>query len=458
MYKEDTIAAIATPAGEGGVGIVRMSGPDAEGIAQAIFCRSGGKNGKLKSHTLYHGTIRDPKSSKIVDEVLLTIMRKPRSYTGEDVVEVHCHGGVFVVRRALELVLSQGARHAEPGEFTKRAFLNGRLDLAQAEAVRDLILARTEKAAELALSQIKGALSDWVGDLREELIDIVVQVEAAIDFPDEEVELLEPPLLISKIEALREKISTITGTYEWGKLFREGAKVCICGRPNVGKSSLLNALLGEPRVIVTPLPGTTRDIIEESINLDGLPVVLWDTAGIRTTGDEAEQIGVALSLQHIAKSEAVMVVLDASVSLSAEDHVFLSFIKSKRSLIVLNKHDLEQQIDIEQLDRLVGNQKFVSVSATRGDGLQELKQSLRELILHVDVEPGLVLTNLRHKSALVRGNQALADAVSALSQKRSAELIAVTLQEARQCLEEVIGSVQDEDILERIFTEFCIGK
>jgi tRNA modification GTPase len=297
-----------------------------------------------------------------------------------------------------------------------------------------------------------------VSDLREELIDIAVQVEAAIDFPDEDVELLESPVLIARVAALKEKISVITDSYEWGKLFREGAKVCLCGRPNVGKSSLLNALLGEQRVIVTALPGTTRDIIEESINLDGLPVILWDTAGIRETGDEAERMGVDLSLQHIAKSDAVVVVLDGSMALSAEDQVFLSSISAKRSLVALNKGDLEQQINRQQLEQLVGSKEIVSVSATRGDGLHELKQSLRELILRVDVEPALVLTNIRHKSALLRGEQALADAVSALSAGRSPELIAVTLQEARHCLEEVVGAVHNEDILERIFTQFCLGK
>jgi tRNA modification GTPase len=358
----------------------------------------------------------------------------------------------------LGLVLSYGARHAEPGEFTKRAFLNGRLDLAQAEAVRDLILARTETGADLALRQVQGALSSWVGDLREELLDVVVHVEAAIDFPDEEIELLERPALISKVKALRNEISAITDTYEWGRLFRDGAKVCICGRPNVGKSSLLNALIGEQRVIVTPIPGTTRDVIEESINLDGLPVVLWDTAGIRDTGDEVEQIGVNLSRQHIARAEAVVVVLDGSASLSAADHVFLSSMDGKRGVIVLNKSDLEPKLDVDQLKQLVGNRKLISVSATRGDGLHELKRSLRELILHVDAEPPVVLTNLRHKSALLRGNQALADTVSALSEGRSAELVAVTLQEARQCLEEVVGAVHNEDILERIFTQFCLGK
>ena len=458
MYKEDTIAAIATPAGEGGVGIVRVSGPDAERIAAALFVRAEGKNGRLKSHMLHYGTIRDPKSDKILDQVLLTIMRKPRSYSGEDVVEVHCHGGVFVVQRILGLVLAQGARHAEPGEFTKRAFLNGRLDLAQAEAVLDLIVARTEKGADLALSQIKGELSDWIGDLREQLLDILAQVEAAIDFPEEEIELLERPSLIAKIDALREKINIITDTYEWGRLFREGAKVCICGRPNVGKSSLFNALLGEERVIVTPIPGTTRDVIEESINLDGLPVVLWDTAGIRDATDKVERIGVNLSREHLEKSEAVVVVLDGSASFGDEDRIFLSSTTKKMGLIAINKIDLEQKVDRDQLRQIVGDKKIVTVSASQGHGIQELRISLRKLILHTDMEPSFVLTNLRHKSALLCGEQALADAGLALYETQPPELVAVALQQARESLEEVVGVIQKDDVLELIFSKFCIGK
>jgi tRNA modification GTPase len=458
MYKEDTIAAIATPAGEGGVGIVRVSGPDAERIAAMLFVRDEGKNGRLKSHMLHYGTVRDPKTDKILDQALLTVMRKPRSYTGEDVVEVHCHGGVLVVQRILGLVLSQGARHAEPGEFTKRAFLNGRLDLAQAEAVLDLIAARTEKGVDLALSQITGELSNWVSDLRAELLDILAQVEAAIDFPEEEIELLERPALITKIDALRNKIIAITDTYEWGRLFREGAKVCICGRPNVGKSSLFNILLGEERVIVTPIPGTTRDVIAESINLDGLPVVLWDTAGIRDTADQVERIGVDLSREYLKKSEVVIVVLDGSASLTHEDKVFLSSTVKKRGLIAINKTDLEQRVDRDQLRQIAGDKSLVTVSATRGYGIQELKRSLRELILPLDMEPSIVLTNLRHKSALVCGEQALADAVLALSEMRPPELVAVTLEQARESLEEVIGLVRNEDILELIFSKFCIGK
>jgi tRNA modification GTPase len=384
MYREDTIAAIATPAGEGGIGIVRISGPDAERIATALFVRATAENGTLKSHMLHYGTIRDPKTDKNLDQVLLTIMRKPRSYTGEDVVEVHCHGGVFVVRRILGLILSEGARHAEPGEFTKRAFLNGRVDLAQAEAVLDLIEARTERGADLALSQIKGELSNWVGDLREELLDILAQVEAAIDFPEEDIEFLDRPGLISKIDGLRRKIIGITDTYDWGRLIREGVRICICGRPNVGKSSLFNALLGAERVIVTPTPGTTRDVIEESINLDGLPVVLWDTAGIRETMDQVEQIGVNLSRQHFDKSEAVLVVLDGSEPLIADDRVFLSSTEKKKGLIVINKIDLERAVDLDELRQVAGDKKFVMVSARHGQGVEDLRSSLRELVLPIE--------------------------------------------------------------------------
>jgi tRNA modification GTPase len=458
MYGEDTITAIATPPGEGGVGIIRLSGPDAERIAATVFVRSQGKNGKLKSHRLYHGTIREPNTDKALDEVLLTVMRKPRSYTGEDVVEVHCHGGAFVVRRVLALMLSQGARHAEPGEFTKRAFLNGRLDLAQAEAVLDLIVARTERGADLALRQISGELSNWVVDLREELLDVLAQVEAAIDFPEEEIELLDRPGLIAKISDIRDKISAISNTYEWSRLIREGAKVCICGRPNVGKSSLLNALLGEERVIVTPIPGTTRDVIEESINLDGLPVVLWDTAGIRDAADEVERIGVNLSLHHIDKADAVIVVLDGSTSLTEEDSVFLTSLTNKKSVIVINKSDLEQRVGYDQLQRLIGAKNFVEVSATRGSGIQKLKRVLRNAILDTEVEPSFAITNLRHRAALLRGEQALAEAVLSLSQMQAPELVSINLEQAKENLEEVIGSVGKDEVLERIFSKFCIGK
>lgn len=458
MYREDTIAAVATPAGEGGIAIVRISGPDAKRIAKEIFCRSGGRNGALRSHTLHYGAIREPKSGAVLDEVLLALMRKPRSYTGEDVVEVHCHGGPFVVRQILELILCCGVRHAEPGEFTKRAFLNGRMDLAQAEAVLDLIRARTDKGAQIALAQVRGELSKWVAELREEMVDILVQVEAAIDFPEEEIELLKRDELAARIEALRKKISGLVDSYDWGRLFRDGARVCIAGKPNVGKSSLFNALVGAERVIVTPVPGTTRDVIEEGINLGGLPVVLWDTAGIRDTIDQVEKIGVDFSRRRLAEADASLVVLDGSSVLTAEDHFILEAIKEKRALIVLNKADLPQRLDIALAKEAASEKQVITISAKEGTGLDKLNRALRELLLGVESEPPIVVTNLRHKSALERAEESLREAAVTLRTGLPPEIVAVALQEASEGLEEIIGKVSSSDILERIFVNFCIGK
>ena len=458
MYREDTIAAIATPPGEGGVAIVRISGVDAEAIAARTFVRPAGKNGRLKSHTLYHGSIRDSQRDQVLDEALLTIMRRPRSYTGEDVVEIHCHGGTFVVGRILGLVLREGARQAEPGEFTKRAFLNGRIDLAQAEAVLDLIRARTEKGADLALDQVSGVLSQWVAQLRDELLDILVQTEAAIDFPEEEIELLRRPELIGKIRGLVEKISDISGTYDWGKLYREGARVCICGRPNVGKSSLLNALLGENRVIVTPVAGTTRDVIEESISLDGLPAVLWDTAGIRESDNDIERIGVDLSLQHVARADAVLAVVDGSEPFATEDEVLLAGIPSEKVLLAVNKLDLPQRLDARDLERLAGSSTVRSISARTGEGIPQLKKSLRDLLIDREMETSIAITNLRHRSALQRSASSLSRAASSLVESYAPEFVAMDLNEARVALEEITGVIHTDDILERIFANFCIGK
>ncbi len=458
MYQRDTIAAIATPPGEGGVAIIRISGADAEPIATRMFFRSQGRNGKIQSHRLYHGSIRDPNSGIILDEVLITVMRHPRSYTGEDVVEVHCHGGAFLVRRILGVILTQGARQAEPGEFTKRAFLNGKVDLAQAEAVLDLIRARTAKAAELAFMQASGELSKHVVELRDELLDIMVQVEAAIDFPEEEIELLQRPQLVTKVNDLRKKIGAILDTYEWGRLFREGAKVCICGRPNVGKSSLLNCLLGAERVIVTPIPGTTRDVIEESINLNGLPVILWDTAGIRETKDRVEQLGVAQSRQHLERADAAVVVLDGSEPATQDDYRLLRAVSEKKILVAINKSDLPQRLDANELCRLVNGMPTVYIAAKHGTGVDDLKAALRGMILDQKTEPGFAVSNVRHQSELLRSAAALDLATNALAESQPPELIAVDLHEAARALDEIVGAISTDNILERIFENFCVGK
>ena len=456
MYKEDTIAAVATPPGEGGIAIVRISGPDAEQIVGSIFYQNRGTVGRLKSHTLYHGKIRDPRSDTVLDEVLLTVMRKPRSYTGETVAEIHCHGGVFLVREILRVILSQGARHAEPGEFTKRAFLNGRIDLAQAEAVLDLIQARTQRGVSLAIKQVEGGISDWVDGMRESLLSCIVQVEAAIDFPEEEIELLQRHELVQKIAEFRDKIHSIIATYEWGRLHREGARVCICGRPNVGKSSLLNALVGEERVIVTPVPGTTRDVVEESINLGGLPVVLWDTAGLRETVDQVESIGVDLSKRYIDRADLVMLVLDGSHELTADDESLLKNI-NKRIAIVVNKDDLRRKLNQKSIEPFQTTGLY-SVSAKLGTGIEALKNGLRDSLLGAHAEAPIVITNLRHKSALIRCDNALKNAQTSLDRNHSAEFVAVDLNDAKEALEEIIGKIDTQYILEHIFSNFCIGK
>ncbi len=458
MYKEDTIAAVATPVGEGGIAIVRVSGPKAERIGQDIFQRGASGNGRLQSHKLHHGTICDPKNGKVLDDVLTTLMRRPHSYTGEDVLEVHCHGGSFVARQILETVLNCGARHADPGEFTKRAFLNGRLDLAQAEGVLDLIHARTKTGMQLAVGQVRGELSKWMEELREELIGIMVQVEAAIDFPEEELELLKRDELAGKIGSLMRKISVIIDSYEWGRLYREGVRVCIAGRPNVGKSSLLNALLGEERVIVTPIPGTTRDFIEESLNLDGLRIVLWDTAGIREGKDEMEKAGVGFSLKKLAEAQGFILVLDGSSPLTQEDRAIMAQVHGKKGIMVVNKSDLPNKLPIKELKCLAPSHKVISISAKNCEGINELKKTLRSCFLGEHPEPEIVVTNLRHKTALDKSATSLLEASKSLRREMPPEMVAVDLQDANQYLGEVTGIITNNDILERVFSQFCIGK
>ena len=456
MYEEDTISAVATAAGDGGVAIIRISGPDAERIALEIFVPAQAGRSDFESHHLYYGIIRDPKRDQVLDQVLLAIMRKPQSYTGEDVVEIHCHGGSFLVRQILSLVLLHGARHAEPGEFTKRAFLNGRIDLAQAEGVLELIRAQTDKGLELAVQQTSGELSKWVHHLREELLDNLVEIEAAIDFPEEEIELLQRQDLARKIGALKAKLDEIIASYEWGQLFREGARVCICGRPNVGKSSLLNALLGHDRVIVTPVAGTTRDIIEESVNLAGLPVVLWDTAGIRDTADEIEKIGVDRSRQHVEKADALLILLDGSEELTDEDRQLLGAAGGRKALIVINKSDLPPRLMDDEVAK--GAIPVLHISARTSEGIPELRHRLRALLLGSNIEPPIILSNLRHRNALAVSARALEHARASLLDSWAPEFVAVDLNEAREGLEEIIGVIQNDDILERIFSNFCIGK
>ena len=455
MYRADTIAAIATPPGEGGVAVVRLSGPDARRIGTEILSRG---DVDWESHRLYYGKVRDPDGGSVVDEVMFAFLREPRSYTGEDTVEIHCHGAPVVIRQVLGLALACGARHAEPGEFTKRAFLNGRLDLAQAEAVLDLIRSRTDKAAGVALGQMEGGLSQEVQELREQLVDTLVQVEAAIDFPEEEIELLQRQELGRKVAGVVDRISALVDSYEWGRLIREGVRVCIVGRPNVGKSSLLNALLGVERAIVTATPGTTRDFIEETVNLNGLPVVLWDTAGIRDRTEGVEQIGIDVTLKRLEESQGCMLVVDGSSPLAAEDLDVIERVRERPGLVVINKSDLPRELDGSAVSRHLTGLRQVEVSALTGQGLDMLKDALRECFLDSAEEPEVVVTNVRHKAALERARASLVEVHRAVNEGMPPDIVAVDLQEARDSLEEIIGTVTNDDILDRIFSQFCIGK
>ena len=455
MYRADTIAAVATPPGEGGVALVRLSGPDAERIGKEVLVR---KDLDWESHRLYYGRVRDPDRETVVDEVMFAFLRQPSSYTGEDTVEIHCHGGPYVVRQVLGLVLARGARHAEPGEFTKRAFLNGRLDLTQAEAVLDLIRSRTDKAAGVALGQMEGGLSQEVRTLREQLVDTLVQVEAAIDFPEEEIELLQQAALAGKVAGVVDRISALIDSYEWGRLIREGVRVCIVGRPNVGKSSLMNALLGVERAIVTATPGTTRDFIEETVNLDGLPVVLWDTAGIRGGTEGVEQVGIDVTLKRLEESEGCLLVLDGSAPLTHEDTEVMQRVGERQGLVVVNKSDLGQRLTPADVSETLPHLKQVMVSALTNQGLDELRTALRDCFLASSKESEIVVTNVRHKAALERARSSLSEVQRAMEQGMPPDIAAVDLQEARDNLEEIIGAVTNDDVLERIFSQFCIGK
>ena len=455
MYRADTIAAVATPPGEGGVALVRLSGPDAERIGREVLVR---KDLDWESHRLYYGRVRDPDRGAVVDEVMFAFLRQPRSYTGEDTVEIHCHGGPYVVRQVLGLVLARGARHAEPGEFTKRAFLNGRLDLTQAEAVLDLIRSRTDKAAGVALGQMEGGLSQEVRALREQLVDTLVQVEAAIDFPEEEIELLQQAALAGKVTGVVDRISALIDSYEWGRLIREGARVCIVGRPNVGKSSLMNALLGVDRAIVTATPGTTRDFIEETVSLDGLPVVLWDTAGIRGGTEGVEQIGIDVTLERLEESEGCLLVLDGSAPLTPEDTQVMQRVGNRQGLAVVNKSDLGQRLTPAEVSETLPHLKQVRVSALTNQGLDELRMALRDCFLDSSKESEIVVTNVRHKAALERARSSLSEVQRTMEQGMPPDIVAVDLQEARDNLAEIIGVVTNDDVLERIFSQFCIGK
>jgi tRNA modification GTPase len=456
MYIRDTIAAVSTPAGNGGIGIVRISGTLAAVIGESIFkpVNSGG----LKSHRFYFGSIVDPDSGHVVDEAMAVLMRSPRSYTREDVLELHCHGGLLVVERVLSLALLSGARLADPGEFTRRAFLNGRIDLVQAESVMDIISSQTDAALSLAQRQMQGALSSRITQVREHLKHAVALVEAYIDFPEDDLGDTDLVSISSSVNSAVREIESLLSGFDEGRVLREGISILIMGKPNAGKSSLLNRLLNENRAIVTPLPGTTRDIIEETINIGGLPVRLLDTAGIRHTDDVIEQEGIKRALDKIDQADLVLFVVDTTRSFDSEDQTILDAVANSNVIVVLNKCDRPSAVILPDS---INQYSQINISASSGDGVECLKDSIRTRFLHqssLDSREFVAISRSRHRDSLVTASKLLVTVSENLKQGHNLELLSVDLREALSAVCSVTGECANDEILDVIFSSFCIGK
>jgi len=474
--ENSTIAAIATPGGRGGIGIIKLSGSKALSIASAIFFAAGAEhqaraghpetsrdesgNG-FQSHRMYYGHIRDPEKGWVLDEVLLSVMKAPRSYTREDVVEINAHGGQAAVNAILELVLRYGARLADPGEFTKRAYLNGRIDLTQAEAVIDVINARTAKSLIMATGQISGNLKSQVEQIRSHVLELLTLVEACIDFPDEVSDVVDATSAIAQLQAeVVKPLQRLIQQHSEGNVLRDGLKIAVVGRPNVGKSSLLNCLVQKERAIVTAVPGTTRDTIEESLNIKGYPVVLADTAGLHTTADPIESIGIQKTVELINSADLILLVVEASCPLNPDDHQIFEQVKSKPTIVVINKIDLVEDDTCPQMFNVWEAVECVRISALYDRGIDLLKDHIVQSAFGktpIDIEEKIV-PNLRQKLLLEESLQAAAAIERQMQEGFAAELIAISLQDALKALGQIVGTSEAVDVLDQIFSRFCIGK
>ncbi len=461
MFLDDTIAAIATAPGEAGLGIVRISGEKSIEIIDKIFeSKRGKKLSQYKPRRITYGYIIDPETNEKIDEVLVSYMKAPDTYTREDIVEINCHGGMIPVKRILELVLRSGARAADPGEFTKRAFLNGRIDLAQAEAIMDLIGAKTEKGFDVALNQLEGFLSKEVSKIREKLLEMLAHIEVSIDFAEEDIDEITLDILLESSREVEKDIQKLLDTSHTGKIIREGLSTVIVGKPNVGKSSLLNALIKESRAIVTNVPGTTRDVIEEYLSIKGIPLRLIDTAGIRETDDVVEKIGVERSKELFNLADLIIVVLDASDNLTKEDLEIMSLIGSKRALIIINKTDLPQKFEVDEVRNIVKDKDIIEISILENIGIEQIEDALVEMVYQGEVKAkdSLLVTNVRHKNALERALKGIKDGIKAIEEQLPLDFIEVDIRDVWQALGEITGDTAEEDLLDRIFENFCIGK
>ena len=457
----DTIAAISTAPGEGAIGIVRISGDLAISIASSIYQCGTKKLEEQKSHTIHYGHIVDPQSGEIYDEVMVSVLRAPKTFTREDIVEINCHGGIVAINRVLQLVLRMGARLAEPGEFTKRAFLNGRIDLSQAEAVMDLIRAKTDKSMQLAMRQLDGQLSNLIQNLRQEILNTLAQVEVNIDYPEyDDVEEMTLQLLREKTQQVLQGIRALLNTASQGKILRDGLKTAIVGRPNVGKSSLLNVLLREEKAIVTDIAGTTRDTIEEYVNVRGVPLQLIDTAGIRETDDVVEKIGVERSRKALNEADFVLLLLNQSETLQEEDIRLLETTKGMKRIILFNKTDLPSKLSTEDIAPYAQEEEIVTTSMLNKEGIDQLEEKIAGYFFQgqMNERDATYLSNTRHIALLEKAEQALVEVQNGIEMEMPVDLIQIDFTRAWDLLGEITGdSVQDE-LLTQLFSQFCLGK
>ena len=460
MLQQDTIAALVTAVGESSVGIIRISGPEAVKIADKIYQ---GKSDLLSAdtHTIHYGYVYDWRNDKKIDEALFMLMRGPRSFTGEDVVEVQCHGGMVVLKQVLQLILLSGARLAEQGEYSKRAFLNGRLDLAQAESIMDIVQAKTDKGVDLALSQLQGTLSGMVKTLRADLLELIAFIQADIDYPDDDIERLTAEEQQQRVVNLKTQVVNVLQNAQKGKMIRDGLKVVIAGKPNVGKSSLLNALLGQERAIVTDIPGTTRDVIEEYINLNGIPLKIVDTAGIRETDNVVEQIGVDKAQKFMKTADLVLYVVDAVQGLTEQDTLMMEDIQNQLVIYLLNKSDVGISDEIRaKLKEAIGEAPVLEISARDKIGLEQLEEKITDLFFAgtLEVSNDIMVTNVRHIQILEESMAHMDGFLNGIMLGLSVDFLVIDLQNAWEKLGKITGETVEEDLLDQIFSKFCLGK
>ncbi|HHM3542904.1 TPA: tRNA uridine-5-carboxymethylaminomethyl(34) synthesis GTPase MnmE [Staphylococcus aureus] len=456
----DTITSISTPMGEGAIGIVRLSGPQAVEIADKLYK---GKHllNDVPSHKINYGHIIDPESKEVIEEVMVSVLRAPKTFTREDIIEINCHGGILTINRVLELTMTYGARMAEPGEFTKRAFLNGRIDLSQAEAVMDFIRSKTDRASKVAMNQIEGRLSDLIKKQRQSILEILAQVEVNIDYPEyDDVEDATTEFLLEQSKEIKQEINRLLDTGAQGKIMREGLSTVIVGKPNVGKSSMLNNLIQDNKAIVTEVAGTTRDVLEEYVNVRGVPLRLVDTAGIRETEDIVEKIGVERSRKALSQADLILFVLNNNEALTQEDYTLYEVVKNEDVIVIVNKMDLEQNIDINEVKDMIGDTPLIQTSMLKQEGIDELEIQIRDLFFGGEVQNQdmTYVSNSRHISLLKQARQTIQDAIDAAESGVPMDMVQIDLTRTWEILGEIIGETASDELIDQLFSQFCLGK